>query len=226
MGALPQPQPHIREHSLSPSATYGSIPSAPAPHMGALPQPQPHIREHSLSPSPTYRSTPSAPAPHMGALPQPQPHIREHSLSPSPTYKSTPSVPAPHTGALHPRILQMVAVVGSKAIVCTLLHKILAALTEHIVQPDGSGTGTKVGRREHCSGSGEAQRPTSHARLHEGPVVITDGTPGTIVVHLQAAISDGGGGATLGAVGQTQRVGIDGDIWSQEKVIVNDGKLQ
>ena len=57
-------------------------------------------------------------------------------------------------------------------------------------------------------------------------MVITDGTPGTIVVHLQAAISDGGGGAMLGAVGQMQRVGIDGDIWSQEKVIVNDGKLQ
>ena len=57
-------------------------------------------------------------------------------------------------------------------------------------------------------------------------MVITAGTPGTIVVHLQTAISDGGGGATLGAVGQTQRVGIDGNIWSREKVIVNDGKLQ
>ena len=57
-GSTPQPQSHIREHSLSPSPTYGSTSSAPAPHTGALPQPQPHIREHFISPSPTYGSTP------------------------------------------------------------------------------------------------------------------------------------------------------------------------
>ena len=110
----------------------------------------------------------------------------------------------------------MVAVIGSEAIVATLLHKILAAIAEHVIQPDWSRSGTKVGSRVGGLGFRIAQGPAGHTGLYKGPVVITYGAPGTTVVQLQPAIPWGGGGLS-GAVGQAQRVGVNWNIWSERE---------